>query len=80
MYRSYFKIAFRNLKKRKLYAGINILGLSIGLTSFLLIFLYIHHELSYDTMHTKADRIYRVGIKGNFADQKIDAALVKKYA
>ncbi|WKN43706.1 ABC transporter permease [Tunicatimonas pelagia] len=63
MLKSYFTIAFRNLAKRKFYAGINILGLSIGLTSCLLIVLYIHHELSYDTMHTKADRIYRVGLK-----------------
>lgn len=75
MLRSYFTIAFRNLTKRKFYAGINILGLSTGLTSCLLIVLYIHHELSYDTMHTKAERIYRVGIKGNFADQKIDATV-----
>lgn len=65
MLKSYFTIAFRNLAKRKFYAGINILGLSIGLTSCLLIVLYIHHELSYDTMHTKADRIYRVGLKGS---------------
>ncbi|WPP49621.1 ABC transporter permease [Catalinimonas niigatensis] len=75
MLKSYFTIAFRNLTKRKLYAGINILGLSIGLTSCLLIFLYIHHELSYDTMHTKADRIYRVAMKWNVADQQIDATL-----
>ncbi len=71
MLKSYFTIAFRNLAKRKFYAGINILGLSIGLTSCLLIVLYIHHELSYDTMHTKADRIYRVGLKGKISDQKI---------
>ena len=71
MLKSYFTIAFRNLAKRKFYAGINILGLSIGLTSCLLIVLYIHHELSYDTMHTQADRIYRVGLKGKISDQKI---------
>ena len=75
MLKSYFTIAFRNLAKRKFYAGINILGLSIGLTSCLLIVLYIHHELSYDTMHTNADRIYRVAMKGNIADQKIDATV-----
>jgi putative ABC transport system permease protein len=75
MYSSYFKIAFRNLAKRKFYAAINILGLSVGLTSCLLIFLYIHHELSYDTMHTQADRIYRVGMKWDVADQKIDVTV-----
>ncbi|MEM9831964.1 MAG: ABC transporter permease [Bacteroidota bacterium] len=70
MLKSYFTIAFRNLAKRKFYAGINILGLSIGFTSCLLIVLYIHHELSYDTMHNKADRIYRVGLNGKFSDQE----------
>ena len=70
MLKSYFTIAFRNLAKRKFYAGINILGLSIGLTSCLLIVLYIHHELSYDTMHTNADRIYRVGLNAKISDQE----------
>ncbi|MEM8969583.1 MAG: ABC transporter permease, partial [Bacteroidota bacterium] len=71
MLKSYFTIAFRNLAKRKFYAGINILGLFIGLTSCLLIVLYIHHELSYDTMHTQADRIYRVGLNTKFSDQEL---------
>ena len=72
---SYFTIAFRNLSKRKFYAGINILGLSIGLTSCLLIVLYIHHELSYDTMHPNADRIYRVGLSTKFSDQEARTTL-----
>ena len=76
MLKSYFTIAFRNLAKRKFYAGINILGLSIGLTACLLIVLYIHHELSYDTMHTQADRIYRVGLRGKISDQKIGVTLI----
>jgi len=57
---NYIKTTFRNLVKRKYYSVINILGLAIGIASFLVIFLYISDELSYDRYHTKADRIYRL--------------------
>ena len=60
MFRNYFKISIRNLYKQKLYAAINIGGLSVGLTSFILIFLFVQHELSYDRSFEKADQIYRV--------------------
>ncbi|MEL6924964.1 MAG: ABC transporter permease, partial [Bacteroidota bacterium] len=55
-----FKIAFRQIKKQKIYAAINIGGLAIGIACCMLIALYIKHELSYDRHHSKADRIYRV--------------------
>ena len=71
MFKNYFIIAFRNLLSKKFYSIINILGLSIGLTSCILIFFYIYHELSYDTLHTKADRIYRVGLYGKISNQEI---------
>jgi putative ABC transport system permease protein len=57
---NYFKIAWRNLKKNKLYSFINIMGLTIGMTSCILIGLYIGHEWSYDRFHKNADRIVRV--------------------
>ena len=60
MFRNYFNVAVRNLVKHRFYSVINVLGLAIGMTCCLLIFLYVQHELSYDTFHTKADRIYRV--------------------
>ena len=60
MLQSYFITAIRNLVKHRFYAIINVLGLAIGMTCCLLIFLYVQHELSYDTFHTKKDRIYRV--------------------
>src|SRR5688572_21112627 len=60
MIRNYFKIAFRNLQKNKTYSSINIIGLTIGLASFLLIALYIFDELTADRFHKKADNIYRV--------------------
>ena len=60
MFENYTKIAFRNLLRQKLYAGINIGGLAAGLASFIIILLYVQHEFSYDTFYKNADRIYRV--------------------
>ncbi|WKN41479.1 ABC transporter permease [Tunicatimonas pelagia] len=60
MFRSYLKVTARNAVKHKFYATINVLGLAIGMTCCLLIFLYVNHELSYDNFHSKADRTYRV--------------------
>ncbi len=57
---NYFKIAVRNILKGKLYSFINITGLVIGLTSFILIMLYVQNQYSYDSFNKKADRIYRV--------------------
>lgn len=59
MWKNYFKVSFRNLSKRKLYTGINILGLTIAIVSFFAISLYIYHELSYDKMYTDSERIYK---------------------
>jgi putative ABC transport system permease protein len=60
MWKNYLKVSFRNLQKRKLYTGINLLGLTIAVVSFLAICLYIHHEWSYDKMYSGYDRIYRL--------------------
>ena len=60
MFRNYLKTAFRNLGKNKLYSGINIIGLTVGLAACLLIGVFINHELSYDKFNTNADRIVRV--------------------
>src|SRR5688500_15396761 len=60
MLRDYFKIAWRNLKKNKVFSFINIFGLTIGLTSFLLIALYVFDEFTFDSFHKNADHIYRV--------------------
>ncbi|MBD3415244.1 MAG: FtsX-like permease family protein [Candidatus Aminicenantes bacterium] len=63
MIKNYLLMAFRNLKKYKVYSFINILGLAVGLSAFILILLYLQFELSYDKFHQDADQIYRVGIK-----------------
>lgn len=60
MLRNYFKIAFRNLWRHKIFSLINIMGLAIGMTACILIYLYISFELSYDSFHRKADHIYRI--------------------
>ncbi len=62
MFKSYLKIAFRNLRKYKGYSFINIVGLAIGIASCMLIYLYIADELSYDRYHKDGDRIYRVAL------------------
>jgi putative ABC transport system permease protein len=68
MIRNYLILAFRNLMKRKLFAFINIGGLTIGITSCLLIFLYVQDELKYDKYFTNAGHIYR--LYGNNFDGK----------
>lgn len=60
MYRNYFKIALRNLLRHKTFSVINVFGLAVSLTAFLLIVYYIQDELSYDKFHEKKERIYRV--------------------
>lgn len=60
MWKNYIKIGFRSLLKNKLYTGINLLGLSIGLGVGILIFLYIQQETSFDTFHTNESKLYRV--------------------
>ncbi len=60
MLKNYFKIAFSNLWRHRVFSFINILGLTVGMTACFLIFLYVRFELSYDDFHSKADRIYRV--------------------
>src|ERR1700712_3591282 len=60
MLKNYFKIAFRNLWRHRVFSFINILGLTVGMTACFLIFLYVKFELSYDAFNSKADRIYRI--------------------
>ena len=60
MFKSYVKIAIRNVVRNKLFSIINISGLSIALTSCLLILLYIKDELSFDRFHDKNERLFRV--------------------
>ena len=60
MIKNYFKIAFANLIKSRVYSSISISSLSIGLAVVILLFLYVSQELSYDRYNEKADNIYRL--------------------
>jgi putative ABC transport system permease protein len=60
MIRNYLKIAFRNLKKDKQFTLLNVLGLSAGIACTLLIYLWVHDEMSYDKFFAKDDQIYQV--------------------
>ena len=56
----HLKIILRNLRRNFTYSAINIAGLAIGITASVLIFLWVHHERSFDRFHPDAERIYRV--------------------
>jgi putative ABC transport system permease protein len=60
MLKNFFTIAWRNLWKNKAYAGVNILGLSLGIGCSLLIFALVSYHLSFDNFHPGKDRIYRI--------------------
>src|SRR5215471_14943853 len=62
MLKNYLIIAWRNLKKNKIFSVINILGFAIGLTCFTFIAAYVYNELSYDTYPTEAKNIYRLNL------------------
>ena len=60
MLRNYFKIAFRNLTRTKVYSFINIFGLSLGVACCLLLSLYVHDEFGYDRHHQRLNDLYRI--------------------
>lgn len=60
MFKNYVTTSWRSLKKNKVFSIINILGLTIGMSAFLLISLYVRHEMSYDNFHEKGSNLYRL--------------------
>jgi len=68
MFKTYFKLAYRNITKDKAYSIINISGLAIGLAASILILLWVQNELSYDKFHKNASQIYRISC--NMVDSK----------
>ncbi|MCF0061022.1 ABC transporter permease [Dyadobacter chenwenxiniae] len=73
MLKNYLKIAFRNIWKNKVFSGINIIGLAIGMAACILIMVFVFYENSFDTVHSK--NIYRLDevqkFKGMVAPQKV---------
>jgi ABC-type antimicrobial peptide transport system permease subunit len=60
MVRNYFVIAWRTMTRNKVYTVINVLGLSLGISACLIVYMVVSHELSFDRFHRDADRIFRV--------------------
>lgn len=73
MLKNYFLTAFRSLRRNKLHASINIIGLAIGMTCCILIILFIQFELGYDRHNKNASRIYRLAIDLEANDWAISA-------
>lgn len=75
MFKNYMLIAWRNLRKNKVFSIINITGLAIGLSCFLLIALFVLDELSFDKYNDKADRIYRINASLRFGGSDLNFPL-----
>lgn len=72
MWSNYLKAALRNMRRQKIYAAINILGLAIGMACAMVIFRWVAQEQSYDRFHEKHQSIYRVVCK--WTDQALATA------
>ena len=59
MLKNFFIIAYRNLKRNRIFSVINILGLAAGMASAMLIFLWINDEMSFDRFHAREDRLFQ---------------------
>lgn len=68
MLKNYFKTAFRSLIRKRNYTIINITGLAVGIAVCMIIFMIIQYQTSFDTFHSKKDRIYRVLTISHHAD------------
>jgi len=63
MLRNYLRIAVRSLGRQRLYAVVNILGMAVGLSAALLIFLFVRYETSFDAYQANAERVFRVSLE-----------------
>ncbi|KPK85014.1 MAG: hypothetical protein AMS27_08460 [Bacteroides sp. SM23_62_1] len=71
MLRNYIKLALRHMWKQKSYVVLNTLGLAVGIASFILIGLFVIHELSYDQFHVNRERIYRLILDAKIGEQEV---------
>ncbi|MEO8471546.1 MAG: ABC transporter permease [Chryseolinea sp.] len=70
MLKNYFRVAFRNFQRNKIFSFIHILGLSIGISASIVIFVIAKHELTFDKFEPDGDRIYKVVMDFKFGDMK----------
>ncbi len=75
MFKNYLRVAIRNLTKHRFYSLLNIVGLSVGLCSFILITQYVRDELSYDHYQSDLDNIYRMDFYGKINGNEFNTAL-----
>ncbi len=71
MFKNNLKIAVRNILKHKFFSAINILGLVIGMSCCLFIFVYVLDEISYDKFHYDHENLFRVALRARISDQEI---------
>jgi putative ABC transport system permease protein len=76
MFLNHVKMAFRSLRRNKMFSLLNIVGLAVGLAGCLLMAGYVVHELSYDRMHIRKDRIFRVNGRIPFGNEVVPNAVV----
>jgi putative ABC transport system permease protein len=76
MLRNYFVTAFRSFWRNKAFTAINVLGLSIGISAALVIFLIVYYEFSYDRFEQEKERIYRVVLDAKFNGNEGHSAAV----
>ncbi len=74
MFKSYLKTTLRNFKKHKGYSLINLAGLSVGMTCFILILLFIQYEFRYEDHHVNGTRIYRITVEQDLGDRVFQAS------
>ncbi len=74
MFKNYLKIAFRCIKRRKIYSFINITGLAIGMAAAMLILLWVRDERSYDRFHANDERIFRAAQVFHYDDYHLETA------
>ncbi len=76
MFRNYFKVAIRSLLKQRIYSIINVVGLSTGIASCLMIMLYVMDEFSYDDFWQNSDRIYKMVLERKYPNHVTHYAVI----
>jgi len=71
MFKNYIKVAFRNLIHNRFIASLNILGLAVGMSTFIILYLFIYLELSFDRFHKDHDEIFRIVQSAETSDGQI---------
>ena len=72
---NFLKVAIRIFYKYRSYTLVNIFALAIGLSSSIIIFLYVQNEYNYDRFHQNVNNIYRIGIRGHVSGNKLNHAV-----